>query len=779
LLSLPKDELKHNQVTNHKIIMYHSKDSTKRPSSTSGQAPQSEEQMFRRDIADDTKSYTYEEWNTKFYAHLQPFLWKFCIIISVVLVLILVAVISASAQNKSAEDADFETIIGELFSLQDEDIDYSELYESLFQYYTQPINLNNTSPDVLRSLFVLSDRQIQNFFMHIQKNGRLLSIYELQAIPDFDLETINRLLPFVTVRETGTQADTRSIWKRILQEKNTFFLLRYSQTLEERKGYSIQEGDTTSSGDQKSRYLGTPFQTYLRFRTSHTKDFSIGFTLEKDQGEQFAWNSKNKQYGADFISAHAVLYNQGSFKALAVGDYKVQIGQGLILGGGFGLGKGSESINTIRRSTLGIRPYNSVVEGGFFRGAAATYAVGRFDITSFYSRLPQDANITSVGDTLSNEEDFINSIQITGLHRTPNEIQNRKQIKERALGGNVTYRSEDRNLELGATFVQTKYSTQLLRTPSKYNQYEFNGKDNFNAGTHFNYNWRNFDFFGEGAVSKSGGTGFLMGMLTSLSKDIQLSMLYRRYDRNFHTFYGTAFGESTRAINESGMYWGIKYKPNKRWILTAYYDSFRFPWLRFRTDAPSDGYEFLARLTHKPKRAISMYAQIRQEVKDLNWTSEDEKINKVIPFVRRQYQARIDFSAEKILFLRSRVQFSTFNHGGETTQGYLIAQDVNFDLGKVRLSTRFSLFQSDDFNNRQYLYEKDVLYVFSIPFFSGGPGFRNYYVLQLKPHKKIDIWVKYAFTKYKGDVKSIGSGLDEIQGNKRSDVRVQLRYKFK
>ena len=430
---MPKDELKHNQVTNHKIIMYHSKDSTKRPSSTSGQAPQSEEQMFRRDIADDTKSYTYEEWNTKFYAHLQPFLWKFCIIISVVLVLILVAVISASAQNKSAEDADFETIIGELFSLQDEDIDYSELYESLFQYYTQPINLNNTSPDVLRSLFVLSDRQIQNFFMHIQKNGRLLSIYELQAIPDFDLETINRLLPFVTVRETGTQADTRSIWKRILQEKNTFFLLRYSQTLEERKGYSIQEGDTTSSGDQKSRYLGTPFQTYLRFRTSHTKDFSIGFTLEKDQGEQFAWNSKNKQYGADFISAHAVLYNQGSFKALAVGDYKVQIGQGLILGGGFGLGKGSESINTIRRSTLGIRPYNSVVEGGFFRGAAATYAVGRFDITSFYSRLPQDANITSVGDTLSNEEDFINSIQITGLHRTPNEIQNRKQIKERAL----------------------------------------------------------------------------------------------------------------------------------------------------------------------------------------------------------------------------------------------------------------------------------------------------------------------------------------------------------
>lgn len=759
--------------------MSHSKDSSTRPSATSGQAPQSEEDMLRRSIPKLEQNYTYEEWSAKFYTKLKPLLWKFFVVFTVVFILTLVLALSASAQNRTTEDADFDTIIGELFSQQDEDVDYSELYESLFQYYNQPVNLNNTSPEVLRSLYVLSDRQIQNFFVHIKKNGRLLSIYELQAIPDFDLASIERLLPFVTVRETDTQADTRSVWKRILQEKNAFFLLRYDQTLEQRRGYQIQEGDTTSSGEQRSRYLGSPFKTYLRFRTSHTKDFSIGFTLEKDQGEQFVWNPKNKQYGSDFISAHAVFYNQGNFKAIAIGDYKIQIGQGLILAAGFGLGKGSESINTIRRSTLGIRPYNSVVEGGFFRGAAATYEYGKFDITSFYSSLPQNANISIAGDTLSNQEDFISSIQVTGFNRTPREIENRKQIKERTIGTNVTYRSEDRNLELGATFVQTNYSTRLLRTPSKYNQYEFNGKDNFNVGTHFNYNWRNFDFFGEGAVSKSGGKGFLVGMLTSLSKDIQVSMLYRKYDRNFHTFYGGAFGESTRTINESGMYWGIKYKPSKYWILTAYYDSFRFPWLRFRTDAPSDGYEFLARLTHKPKRSISMYAQIRQEVKDLNWTSEDSKINQVIPFVRRQYQLRVDFNAEKVLFLRSRVQFSTFEHGGKTTQGYLIAQDVNFKFRKIRLSTRFSLFQTDDFNNRQYLYEKDVLYVFAIPFFSGGPGFRNYYVLQLKPHKRIDIWMKYAFTKYKGDVKSIGSGLDQIQGNKRSDLRVQLRYKFK
>ena len=139
--------------------MFHSKDSTKRPSSTSGQAPQSEEQMFRREVSEEQTNYTYEEWSAKFYAHLKPFLWKFAVVVLVVLSLILVAVISASAQRKTVEDADFDTIIGELFSEQEQDVDYAELYESLFQYYTQPINLNNTSPDVLRSLYVLSDKQ--------------------------------------------------------------------------------------------------------------------------------------------------------------------------------------------------------------------------------------------------------------------------------------------------------------------------------------------------------------------------------------------------------------------------------------------------------------------------------------------------------------------------------------------------------------------------------------------------------------------------------------------
>ena len=55
---------------------------------------------------------------------------------------------------------------------------------------------------------------------------------------------------------------------------------------------------------------------------------SIGFTMEKDAGEEFF---KGKQStGFDFYSAHCYIRNLGILKSLAIGDYHVSFGQGLI-----------------------------------------------------------------------------------------------------------------------------------------------------------------------------------------------------------------------------------------------------------------------------------------------------------------------------------------------------------------------------------------------------------------------------------------------------------------
>ena len=45
-------------------------------------------------------------------------------------------------------------------------------------------------------MYILSETQINSLLDYRQKFGKFLSIYEIQAIPDFDLATIRKILPF-------------------------------------------------------------------------------------------------------------------------------------------------------------------------------------------------------------------------------------------------------------------------------------------------------------------------------------------------------------------------------------------------------------------------------------------------------------------------------------------------------------------------------------------------------------------------------------------------------
>lgn len=700
---------------------------------------------------------------------------------SILLLLFSIYCIDISAQNKPiiGSEADLDAFIQSLFAIQDANINYEDAYEALYLYFANPLNLNTATQAELSSLYILSENQIANFFNHKAKNGALLSIYELQAIEGFDLPTITNLLPFVTVEETTFQQDNRPLWKKIAEEPNNFLMVRHSRTLETKQGYKpLNQGDTLYNGNAKTRYAGSPDNLYVRYRVSHAKDFSLGFTLEKDAGEQFVLNPQNKQYGFDFLSYHFAVFNRGKLKAFALGDYQIQIGQGLLLSGGFYVGKGAETIATTRRSSLGIRPYTSVLEGGFFRGGAATYEVGKFEVTAFLSSTKQDGSVVNLGaDTLSENESFANSIIVTGLHRTPREIASKDQVNQLSSGGNIGYRSKNNNLELGITALQTTFSTPVLPIDRIYNRFEFSGKTNTNVGFHYNYLWQNFNFFGEVARSSSGGTGLVSGFVATLSSKIEWAMLYRRFDRNFHTFYGNAFSENTRNINESGVYWGLKIKPNRRWTFSAYYDYFSFPWLKFLVDAPSSGYEFLARVAYQPSKTIMLYAQFREETKGRNFEGNTAAIDFVSPATKRNYQLNVDVKSTPSLSLRSRVQWSSYQQeGGALSSGYAIIQDLTFDRNRFKFSTRFAIFDTDDFENRQHSFEKNVLYAFAVPAYS-GIGFRNYYLFQYSLTRKIDVWFRYAYTSYRNQ-NTISTGLEEINGSQKTDVHFQLRVKL-
>jgi hypothetical protein len=664
---------------------------------------------------------------------------------------------------------DLEEFIERNFSVQDDDTNYEDIYEAFYQLYQHPLNLNKANRQELQSLLLLDQLQINAFLKHRAETGNLLSIYELQAIPYFDLQTIYALLPFVRVDDLGLQADNRPLLKRILSEPNNYLLLRADRAIQDKRGYTVNE-------EGEVPYAGSPYRLYSRFRVSHSNDFSIGFTTEKDAGEAFTWDETTKRYGMDYYSLHFQLMNKGKWKNIVLGDYQIQFGQSLLLGAGFSIGKGSETVATARRSNLGIKPYTGVLETNFFRGLAATYALTpQLDLTTFFSFNTIDGGISS--DTTQSFEEYFTSIRLSGFHRTESEIAAKNAVEAQTLGANLLFENSSGDLNIGLTYLNTHYTPALQRRPSKYNQFEFNGDFNQNLGLFANYYWRNFHFFGETAISHSKGVGAVGGFIAALSPTLQTSIVARHYARDFHTFYGTAFGENTRAINEQGIYWGLKATPFKAFTITAYYDRFRFPWLRFRADAPTHGNESLLRLHYRFSRQIQVYGQFRIQNKEENVALEDRpELFTLQNGQKKNYILNLDIKPKGVLSLKSRLQFSEFTINEQYTNGLALIQDVNADFGKLRLSTRFAIFDTDNYINRQYVYEKDVLYAFSIPAYQ-NTGTRSYILLQYNMNKMLSFWIRWAEFRFL-DTEEIGSGNETIEGSRRSDLKAQIRIRF-
>ena len=675
---------------------------------------------------------------------------------------------------------DLDRLTQELFAeIQSDEVPFEDLYETLLQYYQTPINLNTANREELRALLLLNENQISTLLAHRAATGDLLSVYELQSLEGYDLRTITRILPFVSVLTSNANAGRGSLWQRIAREENNALYLRYERVLQQRQGYTPP---TLFQGRPTTRYLGSPDKVLIRYRASHTKDFSVGFSLEKDAGEQLVWNPGNGQFGADYVSAHLLVQERGRLKALALGDYQLQFGQGLLLSSGFGVGKGAETITTLRRSSVGIRAYSSLLENTFFRGGALTYQVApKVQATAFASHKNVDANLQQSLDSLAQFTEFTSGLLATGFHRTAAELANRQRLAETVGGGNATYTSANGNLAIGATGVFTRYGTAILKRPEPYNRFEFSGRQNLALGLNYSYVWRNLLLFGETARTSGGGLGTVNGLLASLGPAVDAALLVRHYAPNFHTLYGNAFSENTRNINETGVYFGLKVRPVARWEISAYYDQFRFPWLRYRASAPTDGHDALVRLAYAPTKTSLLYAQLRQRLKPRDLPTAD--VARPVPLPGEQLRQSLllyyNTALTPQLDLRTRLQASRLRDDPARPwrRGYVLSQDVGYQINRaLKLTARYALFDADDYDTRQYVFEQDVLLAVSVPALY-GQGTRIYGLAEIRLNRALTLWLRYAETRYRYQ-NVVGSGLEAIQGSLRGEVKAQLRVKF-
>lgn len=652
------------------------------------------------------------------------------------------------AQNINHPDMGSDAFIQRFFSAQINENLNEEIIESLYQLYLHPLDINRASSEELSSLYLLSPPQIGAIIAHREKFGDFLSIYELQTIEELDHDIIQKILPFVAVK---FHLNRKTLAESINRASEHYLVIRNQQNLEKSRGFL------------EKNYLGSPQHLYARYRLSHPKDFQIGLIIEKDAGE--------KNY-LDYATFHFQIRDKGQLKNLIIGDYQMQFGQGLVASAGFSLGKSSEAVATTRRSSLGIRPYSSLVESGFFRGFAMTYRVKKFEITPFYSSIKQDANADT---TNLSGNSYFGSILNSGYHRTTKELQNAKQIKEQNIGFNLNYVLP--NGQIGGTLLQTTFDTPMQKSPYLYNQFEFSGQKNLVFGNYFTYTWQNLNFFGEAAHSSKGGMAVIGGLVGAFGKQIEFALNLRNYQKDFHSFYANAFAEGSRNINEKGVFWGIKYIPKKNLIFSAFLDKFQFPWLKYQIDAPSLGFDYLVKVSYQFNKKSIIYAQFHEEHKSKNLPDNLTKADIIHPTIRRNITGNFDFSLSKNLKIQSKVQLNTFQFKDfSTSKGLAIIQDIEGNIKKTQLRARIAYFNTDDYDSRIYAFENDVLYAVSMPIYY-GKGFRTYAIYKYNLNKNIDLWLRLARTQLLSG-ETMGSGTEQVNIPYKTDWKIQVKYQF-
>ncbi len=694
------------------------------------------------------------------------------------LFLLLVFILS-STQLKAQDDRDreqqlnaFELIIEALSEQNDEGLTDDTYLQRLYDIYEDPIDLNRATEAQLRSLGLLSQPQIDQLLNYIDRDGDMMSIYELQAVPLLDAQTIENILPFVMV--TGRREVVQPTMRHMLFNGKNELFLRMQRVLQTKDGYRDRmEGDSTIAAP----YQGSPEKLYLRYRHKYKTRLSYGLTAEKDDGEDF-FRGSNKN-GFDFYSAHLFLRDVGPFESLAIGDYEVNIGQGLVAWSGFAFSKGPYVLD-VKRVARPLKAYTSVNEANFFRGIGATTSWKRWHLTGFASRRKIDAGI-GVLDTVTNSIDAISSFYESGYHRTLSDIAKKKTVEKTNFGGHLSYYS--RKFSLGLTAMYTGLDRPILTDLDPYQTFRFQGDKLVNFGINYHYLWHNIHFFGEAAMDDNQAIATIQSAMINFDAPLQMGIVHRYYQKDYQSFSSGAFGENGSPSNESGTYISATFKPFHGLTLDTYYDLFRHSFLRFEIDGPSRGNDYFAQLTYRPSRRTETYVRFKNEVKEKNRRigeneeagASKELYNTDLKRLRWHFQHRVNSE----ITLKSRVAFSWFDSGTEEIEkGMMLYQDFNYAPKNwpLTFATRFGLFDVASSDTRIYTYENDILYAFSVPGFQ-GKGSRFYLMTKYELNRHFSCWLRFAQTYY-SDRDVISSGNEEILGNKRSDIKVQVRFKW-
>ena len=640
--------------------------------------------------------------------------------------------------------------------------DYLPPTEKTNHYLKHPINLNKASWIELKNSRLFHDREINAILDYREKYYGFIEIEELKAIPLINHKRFIQIAPFISIKQSSQKEKLK------LSNGSHIMMLRFSKTLEKQAAFRNQS------------FFGDEWQHYIRYNYHIGKELRTGFTLEKDVGEAISSSVKNPLY-YDFASFHFSYDKQkGLFKGAFLGDYSLKLGQGLHFWNGMGFRKLATAINTKRNQTP-ITSYRSSNEWNFLRGSSIQFGEKNWTLSPFFSLKKRDAsyNYDSIFNTTS-----IN-IQTTGLHRSRSELANKNRVKEKVLGGRFEY--EKKRFQIGITQSSIIYNKIIQKTAELYNAHTFKGKQLNTSSIDYKVIGNKIENFGE--LAYNGGTriAFLDGLNLHISNYFTLNITYRNYSKSYFNPYANGFGDKSTTNNEKGIYIGTQYHINTNWWLSAYYDSYQFIWSSYNSIAPSKGKQYLLQMHYEPKDKISMYWRYKNTQEQENLSTDTRGLKQTQPNNLTQIRYHLIYAPTWFLNLKSRLEI-TISNKNDKQIGQLLYQDIQYKfpfIGKhkkknkypLSLTARIAFAKIEDYGNRIYTYENDVLYAFSIAQYS-DESIKYYCLLRYNISKRIKLWFRYSRLSLAKQSETIGSSYTAINGSSKSDIRFQLKYEF-
>lgn len=664
------------------------------------------------------------------------------------------------------ETVDWDDYYSEMGELEDTESMLEQWSERVQELIEHPLDLNAATKQDIADLPFMNDKLIEDISYYLYRYGPMKNVAELKLIEGMDEIKYRLLCHLIYLGNIQERDDTPLSLKTIVTRGKQDLRFQMGRPLEKKKGYKPTVSDS-------KRYMGDAWSSSLRYGFNYKKKLQFGFTAQKDGGEPWL----DSRSTPDYLSAHILIKDFDWCKTLVLGDYSLTLGQGLICGQSFLVGKGSFTGNP---GSVGspLKRHASCGESTFFRGMAFDIDLfNRLDtdkkgmdisLLGFYSKQRIDGTI--VDNSLSN-------ILSTGLHRTREEREKKNAVSSVSVGASLGINT--RWGRINVNYIHWKMDKPLTPTRHPYNQFQLHGSKGYNTSVDYRVLMGPFTCFGEVAVDQNSHCAYQLGIYTTPLSNLSVSLHYRDHGIKYNALHAGAFGENNRANNERGLYASLAWEVIKHLTLSGYVDTYVFPWMTYRCDEPSNGNQRYIQGLLQMSSSSSLLFRYKEKNNKLNKLTSGDKNPWMDETLLRHVRFQLTHG-NKGLESRTIVDATYAGNAlkSDKTTGYSISQQLKFTphLLPVQLTAKISCFDIPNYENRVTSFEA------SLPGSSRfttlyGEGCRLSLMCTYSMGKSVQWWLDVSRWDYT-DRSIVGTGLEEVKGNHLTSIQLMLRLKL-